>query len=291
MKTWTEYLAANGNDAEKAGQAAARDAATASDSLSTAQSELKTVKTSLSEAQTTLKDAQTQASSAKSDADALRGQNASARAFKRVYKPLAEALKLPTEDLSDEAKTAEQVTAALATYQNTNPRVEVLTNALKELGGNPDELEPSVQTLKARLAKADRADVLERGQAIRDAAETLGYDHAKLARLSGIDALTQQDVKTEKDGQTTSSKVWGVPSKDAEGKDTFTSLKDFAAPFDASLKGQQQGRQWTPAQVPSGQQAAPNPIAAALNPNAQPGQARVHNALDPNPATPIQAAK
>ncbi len=291
MKTWQEYLAANGNDAEKAGQAAARDAATASDSLSTARTELQTAQTSLRTVQTDLKDAQAQASTARTDADDQRGQNSSARAFRRAYKPLVEALKLPTSDLSDEAKAVEQATVALATYQNTNPRVEVLTNALKELGGNPDELEPSVQGLKARLAKADRADTLERSQAIRDAAETLGYDHAKLARLSGIDGLTQQEIKTEKDGQTTSSKVWGVPGKDGEGKDTFTPLKDFAAPFDASLKGQPQGRQWTPTQLPSGQQAAPNPIAAALNPNAQPGQARVHNALDPNPATPIQAAK
>lgn len=208
-RTWQEYLDAHEGDAERAGRAARADVAE------------------------------------------RERQNSAARRFVDAYKPLIQHLKLP-ENPDDADATSSQALTTVKQLQtdagsssDASKQLEAAHAALKKLGIDPAKMGEGVAAAEAKFARAATADTLERENSFSKAASALKFDPAKLTRVlrdeANLPELRKVKVQVTKDGTTTEEEreVWGIPSRDAQGKETgFVSIADHpdVKGFEASLK-------------------------------------------------------
>ncbi len=195
-RTWQEYLDAHDGDAERAGKAARADVA-----------------------------------------DRER-QNSAARRFVDAYKPLIQHLKLPESPEDADAVSTQALTtvkglqSAAGSSSDASKALEAAHAALKKLGIDPEKITEGVAAAEAKFARATKADELEREVTFGKAAAALKFDAAKLTRIlrdeKGVPELRKVKVSVVKDGATTEEDrdVWGIPTLDAQGKETFTALAE-----------------------------------------------------------------
>lgn len=239
-RTWQEYLDAHDGDADRAGRAARGDVAE------------------------------------------RERQNSAARRFVDAYRPLIQHLKLPENPDDAEAAGAQALTAAkkleadAGSSGDATKQLEAAHAALRELGIDPAKLKEGVEGAKAKFANAEKAGKLERESSYGKAAKALGYDEAKLMHQlrdeAGVPEQRKVKVKVRDAlGQESEQEqdVWGIPSRDAQGKETaFTPLADHASVkgFEAALKVASDPG--TPAPIPAPrlptQPAAPAPAVGGM---------------------------
>lgn len=207
-RTWQEYLDAHDGDAERAGKAARADVA-----------------------------------------DRER-QNSAARRFVDAYKPLIQHLKLPESPEDADAVSTQALTTvkglqtAAGSSSEASKALEAAHAALKKLGIDPEKITEGVAAAEAKFARATKADELEREVTFGKAAAALKFDAAKLTRIlrheQGVPELRKVKVSVLKDGVTTEEdrEVWGIPTRDAQGQETFTALTEHpdVKGFESSLK-------------------------------------------------------
>ena len=221
-------------------------------------------------------DASAALTAAQRDITQREGQNSGARAFQRAYTKLVETLKLNAAP--DDAEAASDAAlVAVRALSETGASATQITAALKKLDLDPAKLVEQVTELRSQAANGARATELERGIAFRDAADALGYDAGRLTKVLRDEAglPEKRALKTTVDGKEVTTDTWGIPSRDAAGKETgFTSLKDHAEVrgFEAALKRapesgqpqqQSQQPQFQPQQFGLPVQRAGNPPAPA----------------------------
>lgn len=185
-------------------------------------------------------DASAALTAAQRDVTQREGQNSSARGFQRAYTKLVETLKLSTTPEDAEA-ASDAALGAIRSMTEAGASSAQITAALGKLGLDPVKLTEQVGELRAQAANGAEASTLRRGLAFRDAADGLGYDAAKLAKVlrdeTGLPE--KRTLKSTVDGKEVSNDTWGIPSRDATGKETiFTALTDHpeVRGFEAALK-------------------------------------------------------
>jgi hypothetical protein len=193
-------------------------------------------------------DASAALTAAQRDVTQREGQNSSARAFQRAYTKLVETLKLSTSPEDAEA-ASDAALAAVRAMSEAGATATQVTAALKKLDLDPAKLAEQVTELRTQAANGAKAAELERSIAFRDAADGLGYDAGRLAKIlrdeTGLPE--KRTLKTTVDGKETETETWGIPSRDAAGKETgFTALDQHpeVRGFEAALKK-------TPTQAPA----------------------------------------
>ena len=217
-------------------------------------------------------DAQAALTAAQRDVTQREGQNSSARSFQRAYTKLVETLKLSPAPEDAEA-ASDAALAAVRTMSEAGASSAQIAAALKKLDLDPAKLAEQVTELRAQAANGAEATTLRRGLAFRDAADGLGYDAAKLAKvLRDEQGLPEKrSLKATVDGKEVSTDTWGIPSRDAAGKETgFTPLTEHAEVrgFEAALKRAPESGQpqtppaYQPPAMPQQRQGTPLPAGA-----------------------------
>jgi hypothetical protein len=166
----------------------------------------------------------------------VKGQNAKARAFVRVYKPLVKELGLSEEvSDSDAEQTKAQVKHLKEKLEQANTQSPLLGEILAVMGIAETEPAKVKEAALKLTGTVKEFAAKEQGLLVREAAVELGYDATKLGQLRGVENLTKRSTKfKDEKGVEFAKDVFGIAG---EG-DAFTPLKEFASPWEAALLNQ-----------------------------------------------------